>query len=627
MGRRYTLTTRLEEGALAELYKAQADGPGASDVLVKLFNPRFSDPAFAKALGEIGTRAFSLGHPQALGYDEVGIVGGRIAAVRAHVDGFNLGDALRRLMSKEVVLPPALALFIVAEAAQIVAAAHLQDWAHGAITPGNILLGFDGKVRVVDFGALEAMSYSPALKAMAAKGRNAYRAPEQKSPGAGKPAGDVYSLGAIVYELLTLREVAQSRGGGLSTKRDSLPAPSRVDRRLNARMDPVVMRALELAPSRRYRSALEMSEALRGLFSVLGYAPGVSELVKFVKDLFPNEVTIGGIGGELPIKGAFSLDTVFAEVPAAQQEGGFDFADRISYTTSAVDNDPTTEDAPVAPEPPRAAAPAAPAAAEPDDFEDWEAPPGIMPEAPRLARNVQRPEPGPAPVAAASATIEMAKPEPAPRAVRKATPPSVPARDTAEQPTTTPVETPAVDDEDSGLAPANQSSTTHDWHLPPAPPPEEPERPRVGMGVWLFALVAFAILSAVVFVAMGRKLGVEVPTKPPDISLKPLTDVQPAPETTKAIPLPAKEELPARAKLTLEANVPASVIIDGRDTGKKTPLVGYELPAGKHTVLLVHKRLMKEFTLVLEPGAEEKRVETLGARQKNKRRPRGKRRN
>ncbi|MFN7132701.1 MAG: protein kinase domain-containing protein, partial [Myxococcales bacterium] len=195
MARRYRLTARLEESALAELYKGVVDGPGGQEVLVKLHAPRTSDPAFGRALAEINARTMSLGHPGVQGYVEVGMVKDRIAAVRPFVDGFNLGDALRRLASKEVVLPPALALYIVAEAAQAVAAAHAQNWIHGALTPGNILLGKDGRVRVVDFGVLTAMNASEPLRALASKGRHAYRAPEMKSPGSGSTSADVYSLG------------------------------------------------------------------------------------------------------------------------------------------------------------------------------------------------------------------------------------------------------------------------------------------------------------------------------------------------------------------------------------------------------------------------------------------------
>jgi serine/threonine-protein kinase len=130
-----------------------------------------------------------------------------------------------------------------------------------------VLLGADGKVRVVDFGSLEAMNASEALRPLADKGRSAYRAPEIRGPGSGTPAADVYSLGAIAYELLTLQSVASARSGGLSTKRDSLTPPSRLDRRINARVDPPIMRALETAATRRFRSASDLADALRGVFS------------------------------------------------------------------------------------------------------------------------------------------------------------------------------------------------------------------------------------------------------------------------------------------------------------------------------------------------------------------------
>ncbi|MFN7132700.1 MAG: hypothetical protein ACK4N5_11510, partial [Myxococcales bacterium] len=182
--------------------------------------------------------------------------------------------------------------------------------------------------------------------------------------------------------LITLREVASVRGSGLSTKRDALMPPSRHDRRLNVRMDGPIMRALDTAAPRRYRNAQDLADALRGLFTVLGYAPSQTELTRFVAELFPNEVSVNGIGGALALTEPFEIVPFDASATFSLPEvASFNVEERASYTSAEIPAyEPATLKLPSVPEPLAPAKPAAPS------FEEWDAPPGVLPEAPRLNR-------------------------------------------------------------------------------------------------------------------------------------------------------------------------------------------------------------------------------------------------
>lgn len=303
----YRLTGRTEAGDLAELYESLL--LPSIPVAVKLFLPRTSDPAYARALAETVRMLQPVRHPGLLHVVDVGFVRQRLAVVREDVDGFTLGVALQRLNTKEVLLPPTVALSIVIQLLETVQLAHDAGAVHGAITPGNVLLSRDGFPAICDFGALQALLSVPQLKrTFAHRGRSAYRAPEVTRGETPTEASDVYSLGAIAYELLTLREPVVP-GSGVSTRRETLPPPSRLDRRINSRLDPAIMRALDPAPQRRFRSCGEFAQALRNFLSAGGGLPGAEEVARFVSELFPNEVSLAA-PGPVPFTEPFQLEPV-----------------------------------------------------------------------------------------------------------------------------------------------------------------------------------------------------------------------------------------------------------------------------------------------------------------------------
>ncbi|MFL5350056.1 MAG: serine/threonine protein kinase [Hyalangium sp.] len=303
----YRLTGQIEAGDLAELYKASRESSG--DVVVKLFHPKTSDPAYARALAETSSVLASLPHAGIVHSVDIGFVKQRLAVVREHVDGYTLGTVLQRLHTKEVILQSALALYLVIQLLETVQQAHDAGVIHGAITPGNLLLSREGVPGICDFGALRALMAVPELKrSFATRGRSAYRAPEVGRGDEPSAVSDVYSLGSIAYELLTLREAVVS-GGSLSTRSGGLPPPSRLDRRINSRLDPLILRAVDPLPSRRYRSAGDFASVLRNFFSASGGMPGQEDLRRFIRELVPNEVNLSTLGA-VPFSEPFSLTPV-----------------------------------------------------------------------------------------------------------------------------------------------------------------------------------------------------------------------------------------------------------------------------------------------------------------------------
>ncbi|MFZ5439713.1 MAG: serine/threonine protein kinase [Myxococcota bacterium] len=391
----YRLTGRLEQSQLADLFRGERiDGATREPVIIKLFHLKTTDAAYAQVMADTARQLQAIAHAGVAHVLDVGLVDGQLAIVRQDTGRVTLGLALQRLNTREVILPPALALAIALELLDAVGAAHGAGVVHGALTPGNIVLGDDGRVSVADFGALVALQASPALrKTFGGRGRGSYRAPEL---GAGDPptiAADLYALGAIIYELLTLRE-ASTGSAAVSTRQERLPPPSRLVRRLQARIDPVIMRALESSPARRHRTCADFADGIRDFLSASGGIPPKDDLRKFVAELFPNEVQVLA-SGPVPIERAFELTDLAGVGAMEADEVEPTNAERPSFSGGRVDERTPTSDglpvfADVAPAaeamtqplpPPREALETQPEvqAVARRAVPDWEAPPAAVP--------------------------------------------------------------------------------------------------------------------------------------------------------------------------------------------------------------------------------------------------------
>ena len=339
----FRLLGRLEGSELSELYRAERTDGGP--VVLKLFHPRTTDVAYAKVIADYAQRLSSVSVPGFARVLQVGLFQRRLAIVREDVGRYTLGQALTRLNTREVVLPPAVAIAFIIELADVLEAAHRASVVHGALTPGNVLLGSNGRAAIADFGALDALIASPVLKkAFADRGRSSYRAPEVRGAGRATASSDIYALGALAYELLTLKEASVGRDSLSTRQGEKLPPPSRLVRRLHSRIDPIIMRALEQTPGRRQRSAGELSSGLREFLSEQGGVPGREDVRKFVDELFPKDVVTNALG-PVPFQGAFELDDIAgvsdlvadAELPAAPQT-------RAPFSGGTIDDRTATSD-------------------------------------------------------------------------------------------------------------------------------------------------------------------------------------------------------------------------------------------------------------------------------------------
>jgi serine/threonine-protein kinase len=263
LGGRYRLVELLGQGGMATIYRAR-DGQLERDVAVKVLRPEYgNDPDFFARFRQEAQSAASLNHPGVVavydyGTDEVGPY-----IVMELVDGEDLATIIRRTGA----LPPRQAARIVAQASRAIAAAHERGFVHRDIKPGNILVTRDGRVKVADFGIARALAESSQTMPGTTLGSVHYFSPEQARGELAAPASDVYSLGIVLFELLTgQRPWRGDTAAAIATARLSgvVPSVAAVKAGIPPVLEAITRRALALRPEDRFAAAADMAEALEG---------------------------------------------------------------------------------------------------------------------------------------------------------------------------------------------------------------------------------------------------------------------------------------------------------------------------------------------------------------------------
>jgi len=163
---------------------------------------------------------------------------------------------------------------------------------HRDISPDNLLLGFDGFVKVIDFGLAKIDGRGEKTESGILKGKLSYVAPELLRGESATASVDIWSLGVVAWELLTGQRLFR-RGTDAETVRAlaeaPVAAPSSVLPGLPPELDPIVLRALEREPSRRYASAAEFGAALWGFLRAQTEIPDHRQIGAWLSSLFPDE--------------------------------------------------------------------------------------------------------------------------------------------------------------------------------------------------------------------------------------------------------------------------------------------------------------------------------------------------
>jgi hypothetical protein len=273
---RYQIVDRIATGGMAEVYLAvhgELAGFRTPVVLKKVLPHLANNPQFIDMFLDEARIASMLDHPNVVRIYEVGRSGSEYFLAMELVQGKSLSAVLRRAHEEEGGrVDPKLAAFVVAQAAAGLNHAHnLTDplgnplgLVHRDVSPQNVLISFEGSVKVIDFGIARALGRITETQTGGMKGKFGYMSPEQARGEEVDQRTDIFALGVVLWEALTGRRLFQ-RENDLATMRaltyEPIPRPSTL-KDVPLELESLVMRALARNPKLRFSTARDFGSAL-----------------------------------------------------------------------------------------------------------------------------------------------------------------------------------------------------------------------------------------------------------------------------------------------------------------------------------------------------------------------------
>jgi len=264
---RYQLQALIAEGGMASIYRAvdtRLDRP----VAVKIMHSHLAnDEDFVNRFIREAKATASLNHPNVVAIQDQGWNTGGVPAVfivMEYVDGFTLRD----LMHERGALSPADTLRLMTPILNALSAAHRIGIIHRDIKPENILISNDGRIKIADFGLARAtnLGQTMTMEASVILGSVSYLSPEQVQRGISDSRSDVYSLGILIFEMLTGQKPYAGESAIQIAYRhvnDKVPKPSSIQPEIPESLDSLIISMTSVDPDTRPREASDVLSAVR----------------------------------------------------------------------------------------------------------------------------------------------------------------------------------------------------------------------------------------------------------------------------------------------------------------------------------------------------------------------------
>ncbi len=261
---RYRLVAQQGSGGMAVIYKAVDQALGRT-VAVKILRPSLtSDPAFLARFRNEARSVANLAHPNIVTVHDVGSDGPTHYIVMEFVEGTDL----KRIIKAEGALPIERAINLAIQICAGIGFAHRAGLVHADVKPQNMLVTTEDVVKVTDFGIAQALSDSqPGEKQQVVWGSPHYFAPEQARGEKPTPASDVYSIGILLFEMLTGRlpyTGANQQELALAHIRDRIPMVTEYNPNVPESLARIVYKTMSKEPASRYRMADQLGHILAG---------------------------------------------------------------------------------------------------------------------------------------------------------------------------------------------------------------------------------------------------------------------------------------------------------------------------------------------------------------------------
>ena len=299
----FQLMEKIATGGMAEVFKARMNGVDGFQKIVaikKILPHMAASDDFITMFADEAKLAAQLNHPNIIHIYDLGKVENSYYIAMEYVEGRDLRTILKSGAEHGLPLPPELALFIASKLAAALDYAHRRkdfdgkdlSLVHRDVSPQNVLISYEGDIKLCDFGIAKAASKSSQTQAGALKGKLQYMSPEQASGNPIDRRSDLFSLGSVLYEMLVgeklfagdsdltiLEQVRNAKAAPPSTKNPDIPK----------KVDTIVLKALAKNPEDRYQNASDLQRDLESVLYTFSPAPGSADVAIFLHHLQAEE--------------------------------------------------------------------------------------------------------------------------------------------------------------------------------------------------------------------------------------------------------------------------------------------------------------------------------------------------
>jgi TonB family protein len=299
----YTLLERIALGGMAEVWKARRKGVEGFQkiVAIKKILPHLTDSSdFVTMFIDEAKLAAQLNHTNIIHIYDLGKIGDDFFIAMEFVDGKDLRSILNAARDRRMPLPLGLALLVVSRLSSALDYAHRKrdfegkelGLVHRDVSPQNVLISFEGDIKLCDFGIVKAVSKASKTQMGALKGKLQYMSPEQAWGRTVDARSDIFSLGALLFEMLTGQRLftGESEMSVLDAVREGrVQAPRDLDPRLPLEVNALVLKALAKDPKDRFASGGDLHREIDAILASLKPAPTQRDLALYMGKLFDAE--------------------------------------------------------------------------------------------------------------------------------------------------------------------------------------------------------------------------------------------------------------------------------------------------------------------------------------------------
>ncbi len=297
---RFELLMEMARGGMATLYLARIRGPEAFEKLLivkKIHDHLAEEEEFIGMFLDEARIAALIHHPNVATIFDMGQIDGSYFIAMEYVHGENLTSVLRSAVRQKRTFQWQYAAKMIADAAGGLHAAHelkgpdgkMLGVVHRDVSPQNILVSYDGHVKIVDFGIAYAAERISHTQAGTLKGKVSYMSPEQTTGRRLDRRSDVFSLGIVLFESVCLKRLFREESEAaalIRIKEGNIPMPRSIRPDIPEPLERIMLKALATDIDKRYQTAEELEDDLNKLLVAQGYLVGRKQVGKIMENLF-----------------------------------------------------------------------------------------------------------------------------------------------------------------------------------------------------------------------------------------------------------------------------------------------------------------------------------------------------